>query len=60
MKRFVFAVSAALLFFACAEPVRPVPELLFRYTDFPEIEHIRNLQGCAVYGDLLFCLQDKG
>lgn len=60
MKKIVLAFTAALLSFACTRPARPVPELLFRLGDFPGIEHFHNVQGCAVYGDLLFSLQDKG
>lgn len=39
---------------------RPEPELMFRLQDFPELQHTHNVQGCAILGDLLFSMQDKG
>ena len=60
MRKLLIVVSSALLLAACAEVRKPVPELLFSFCDYPELEHSHNLQGCAVYGDLLFSMQDKG
>lgn len=61
MRKLVFAIAAGLLLAACAGPQqRPVPELMFRMRDYQEIQHSHNVQGCAVYGDLLFSMQDKG
>ncbi|MBQ9462596.1 MAG: hypothetical protein IJU68_02940 [Bacteroidales bacterium] len=60
MKHIITVAAAVLLLASCNTPQRPRPELMFRLIDFEEIEHSRNVQGCAVYGDLLFSLQDKG
>ena len=45
---------------ACGRTNVPEPELLFSLSDYPELEHIKNMQGCAVSGDYFFSLQDKG
>ena len=49
-----------MLIAACTVGPRPEPELLLRLRDFDGIQHSHNVQGCAVYGDMLFSLQDKG
>ncbi len=58
--RKALTVALALLAIACTMPRRPVPELALRLSDYPEIAHSHNVQGCATYGDLLFSLSDKG
>lgn len=58
--RRLLIVLTALAVFGCAERQRPVPELMLKLSDYPGIAHSHNVQGCAVYGDLLFSLTDKG
>lgn len=60
MKKLAIAAGLALLALSCGAPKRPAPELMFRMADFPELEHIRNVQGCATCGNLLFSMQDQG
>jgi len=45
---------------ACGAAQRPAPEKLIDLADFQELEHVKNMQGGAVYGDLLFSMQNKG
>ena len=58
MRRILLIVFLTALA-ACTPKSKPDPELMFSLSDFPELEHIKNMQGGAVYGDLLFSLQDK-
>ena len=54
-------ILALAVLAACSSgPRRPDPQLMFSLEDFPELEHVKNMQGGAVYGNLLFSLQDKG
>lgn len=53
-------IAAATLVTACNRPGRPSPQLLFSLSDFPELEHTKNMQGGAVFDDYLFSMQDKG
>ena len=59
MKKLLFA-AMILIAISCAEAGKPEPQLLLRLMDYPGIAHSHNVQGCAVYGDLLFSMQDKG
>ena len=60
MRKYLIVAAAVLLAAGCSATQRPEPQLIISLSDFPELEHIRNMQGGAVYGDLLFSLQDKG
>jgi len=60
MRKLLIVVASIFLLASCVGARRPVPELLFRFCDYPELEHSHNVQGCAVYGDFLFSMQDKG
>ena len=58
--RTLLLFAAALIVAACTAVQRPQPELLLRFSDYPELEHSHNVQGCAVFDGLLFSMQDKG
>ena len=60
MKKYLILAAAALTAICCTETKRPEPQLIISLSDFPELEHVHNMQGGAVYGDLFFSLQDKG
>ena len=60
MRKIFVLIAAAVLAAACSGTERPTPTLMFSLADYPELEHIKNVQGCAVYGDFFFSLQDKG
>lgn len=60
MRKVLILCSLAFTALYCAPQQRPEPELLMSLSDYPELEHIDNMQGGAVYGDLLFSMQDKG
>lgn len=58
MRKCLIALAALLA--ACGPVKRPDAELLFRLSDFPELEHIDNVQGCAIWDNWLFSLQNEG
>lgn len=59
-RKMIYAAVALMTFAGCNSNERPTPELIITLADFPELEHIKNVQGAAVCGDLLFSLQDQG
>ena len=59
MKKYLILAAAALTAICCTETKRPEPQLIISLSDFPELEHVHNMQGGAVYGDLFFSLQAK-
>lgn len=60
MKRLILLALLAAAFSCGRLSEKPQPELMFRLREFPELQHTHNVQGCAIYGNLLFSMQDKG
>ena len=61
MRKLLTAIFSLATAIGCTHLVqRPSPEFLFSYSDFPELEHLRNVQGCAIDKGYLFSLEDRG
>ena len=61
MRKLLTAIFSLALAIGCTHLVqRPSPEFLFSFSDFPELEHLRNVQGCAIDKGYLFSLEDRG
>ena len=54
------ALFCMLLSACCRGPLRPLPRLEMEMNSFEDLQYKWNMQGCAVYGDLMFSLHDKG
>jgi hypothetical protein len=60
MKKLLLTACVLATALCCTRVVqRPAPELIFSFNEFPELEHVHNIQGCAIDQDYLFSLEDK-